>query len=76
MENLTVYIDNGNGYHETYNTSDPLIIYQRLSGALIAKKINCCKWVRSIRRENLYNGYQRITVFVNYGCKEVYTIKE
>lgn len=76
MEKLTVYIKDGKNFIETYATSDPLIIYQRLSGALIWKKINCCKWIRSIKRENLYNGYQKITVYVNYDCKEEYIIKD
>ena len=69
MEKLTVYIKDGKNYIETYSTVDPVIVYQRLTGALIAKKINCCKWVRSIKRVNLYTGYQKITVVQDNGVK-------
>jgi hypothetical protein len=75
MEKLTVYIKDGKKYVETYTTTDALIIYQRLTNSLIAKKINCCKWIKSIQRVNLYNGYQKITVFENNGCKSEYIIK-
>ena len=76
MEKLTVYIKDGKNYVETYATTDALIIYQRLTNSLIAKKINCCKWIKSITRVNLYNGYQKITVFENNGCKSEYIIKD
>jgi hypothetical protein len=76
MEKLTVYIKEGKNYIETYSTIDPLIIYQRLTNTLIAKKINCCNWVRSIKRVNLYNGYQKIIVLENNGCKSEYIIKD
>ena len=75
MEKLTVYIKENNKYIETYATTDALTIYQRLTDTLIAKKINCCNWVRSIKRVNLYNGYQKITVLENNGCKSEYIIK-
>lgn len=76
MEKLTVYIRENNKYIETYATTDPETIYRRLTNTLIAKKINCCKWVRSIKRVNLYNGYQQITVLENNGCKEEYIIQD
>lgn len=70
MEQLTVYIKDGKNYRETYQTNDPLIIYQRLANTLIAKKINCCKWVKSIKRVNMYNGYQKILVYEINGISE------
>lgn len=76
MEKLTVYIKDGKNYIETYTTTDALIIYQRLTNALISKKINDCKWIRSIKRVNLYTGYQKITVFENNDCKSEYIIKD
>ena len=76
MEKLTVYIKENNTYMETYATTDPLTIYQRLTNTLIAKKINCCLWVKSIKRVNLYNGYQKIIVLENNGCKSEYIIKD
>ena len=76
MEKLTVYIKDGKNYIETYATTDPVNIYQRLTNTLIAKKINCCKWVKSIKRVNLYNGYQKITVLQDNGVKEEYIIRD
>lgn len=76
MEKLTTYIKDGKNYVETFSSNDTAIIYQHLARALISKKINGCKWIRSIKRENLYNGYQKITVFVDYDCKDEYIIKE
>ena len=75
MEKLTVYIKNGKNYVETYTTTDPINIYQRLTDCLISKKINCCKWIRSIKRDNLYNGYQKITVLQDNGVKAEYIVK-
>ena len=77
MPELKIYRKENNMYIlDSYQTSDPLEIYTRLTNTLIAKKINCCKWVRSIKRENLYNGYQKITVLQNNGIKEIYIIKD
>ena len=76
MEKLTVYIKENNKYIETYSTTDPETIYRRLTEELISKKINCCKWIRSIKRVCLYNGFQKITVLQNNGCKSEYIIKD
>lgn len=75
MYNLQVFVKKDKKYVETYNTTDKTEIYKRLCETLIAKKINCCKWVKSIKRESLYNGYQEITVLQAGGIKEIYTIK-
>jgi hypothetical protein len=76
MEKLTVYIKDGKNYIENYSTTDATRIYQLLTNDLISKKINCCKWIKSIKRENLYNGYQKITVFQENGGKSEYIIKD
>ena len=76
MEKLTVYIKENNKYMENYSTTDTTRIYQLLTNDLISKKINCCKWIRSIKRVCLYNGYQKIIVLHNNGCKSEYIIKD
>jgi hypothetical protein len=76
MEKLTVYIKENGRYIENYSTTDASRIYQLLTNDLISKKINCCKWIKSIKRENLYTGYQKITVFQDNGCKSEYIIKD
>ena len=75
MEKLTVYIKENNKYVETYTTTNFEIIYRRLTEELIAKKINRCKYIQSIKRTNLYNGYQQITVYETNGIKAEYIIK-
>ena len=75
MEKLTVYVKENNKYIETYATTDAETIYRRLTEELISKKINCCKYIRSIKRENLYNGFQKITVQETNGIKAEYIIK-
>ena len=51
-------------------------IYGPLTNEIIAKKINNCKWIKSIRRKPLYNGYQEITVIYDNNVKAIYKIKE
>ena len=75
MEKLTVYVKESGKYTETYTTTEPEAIYRRLTEELIAKKINACKWIQSIKRVNLYNGYQKITVIETNGIKAEYIIK-
>jgi hypothetical protein len=75
MEKMTVYTKEGKTYKESHTTSDTLTIYQRLTENLISKKINSCTYIRSIKRMNLYNGFQRITVYMDNGVKIEYIIK-
>lgn len=75
MEKLTVYIKENKKYIEVYATTDTETIYKRLTGELIAKKINACQYIRSIKRENLYTGYQKIIVLETNGIKAEYIIK-
>ncbi len=70
-----VTIREGRAWRETYTTNDPVEVYKALVEDLIAKKINACAYIRSIKRENLYNGFQRITVSHENGVKAVYTVK-
>jgi hypothetical protein len=76
MEKLTVYIKENNKYIETYSTDNKLEIYENLCNLLISKKINRCKWCKSIKRVNYYYGYQEITAYMLDGAKYVYIVKE
>lgn len=68
MEVSYKYFDKrGKNLVETFSSDDTEYVYKRLADELIAKKINCCRWIKSIKRENLYNGFQRITVVYNHG---------
>lgn len=75
MEQMTIYIKENNKYTKSRTITDAGEIYERLAQSLIAKKIHCCKWIKSIKRVNLYNGFQRITITEINGLKTEYIIK-
>lgn len=66
---------NGREWRATYTCTDSAEVYKFLAEELIAKKINACTYIRSIKRVNLYNGYQRITIAYDNGGRAVYTVK-
>lgn len=51
-------------------------IYDFLAHELIAKKINKCTYIRSIKRRPLYNGFIEVIVLYNDGVRAIYTIKQ
>ena len=74
------FVKRGKNLVETFSSDDAMYVYKRLAEELISKKINCCRWIKSIKRENLYNGFQRITVVYNNGDNDhngrgVYIVK-
>lgn len=68
-------IKEGRNWRKTITTTDATDVYKFLTEELIAKKINNCRYIRSIKRENLYNGYQRITVSYADSGRAIYTIR-
>ena len=77
MENVNVIYEarEGRGFVKEWEHSDPAEVYKDLAAELIAKKINNCKWIRSIKRRQLYNGYLEITVNYPHGGRRIYTVK-
>lgn len=75
MEKKTVYIKHGKKWDVTVEFTDALTVYKHLTDDLISKKINCCLYIKSIKRINLYNGFQKITVYYDNGCKAEYIVK-
>ena len=71
MEKLIIY----KGKEVVNEITDKVSIYARLAGELIAKKLCECKYIKRIKRVNLYNGYEEITVVYDNECKLVFTIK-
>lgn len=57
-----------------YWTDDESIIYPRLSGALIAKKINACRYINRIQRRNNYDGTQDIVVYYDSGMRTTFVV--
>lgn len=68
-------IKEGRNWRETHANTDPAEVYKYLAEDLIAKKINACSYIRSIKRTNLYNGFQKIVVSYDNGVRATYTIK-
>ena len=74
--NVTFYNKESNKYYiESYSNSEPGYVYKRLAEDLISKKLNQCTYIKSIRRQNLYNGYAEITVIYDNNVKAIYTIE-
>jgi hypothetical protein len=70
-----IELKEGRAWIEHNSTTDTQTVYECLCGDLINKKINACTYIKSIKRVNLYNGYQKITVTYNNDCRAIYTIK-
>ena len=76
METKRVFeVKEGRVWRKSFITTDPTEVYKFLAEELIAKKINACSYIRSIKRTNLYNGYQKIVISYDNGDRAVYTIK-
>ena len=61
------------------NSDDAALVYDYLAHDLIAKKINCCQYIKTITRKPLYNGFDQIIVTYCddgkvYG-RRIYTVK-
>lgn len=57
-------------------TTDKEEIYKRIAKELVAKKINCCTYIKSIKRSQLYTGYQRIYITFSNNVRATYTIED
>lgn len=63
------------GYEIEWETGVEEDVYKSLASELIAKKINCCSYIKSIKRRQLYNGFIEITVNYDNGGRRIYTVK-
>ena len=77
MEKVNVKFEEKQGrkFVVTWESDDAMQVYDDLAHELIAKKINNCTWIRSIKRTPLYNGFDRITVTQDNGNRRIYTVK-
>lgn len=71
-----VEIKNGRKWETTFSSTEPAYVFESLSKDLIAKKINACAYIGSIKRANNYDGTITITVNYNNDTRSVYTIPE
>lgn len=66
---------NGKYVREEYVEQSGEEVYRHLANDLIAKKLNECRWIRSIRRRNNYDGTQTIVVSYDNDVRAIYTIE-
>lgn len=67
---------NGSKWAACRMIDDATQVLESLAQDLIAKKINECRYIRSIKRKTNYNGTQTITVDYGNGTRSLYTIPE
>ena len=73
--NYTVEVKNGKTYEVTNTCTDRAEVYESLARDLISKKINACTYIKSIKRVNLYNGFEKITTTYDNNVRRVYIIE-
>lgn len=80
MKNLEVskqtFVKNGRNWELCNTNTKSEEVYKDLAQAMISKKINCCLYIKSIKKIPLYNGLQRIDVLYDNGVKVVYTVAD
>ncbi len=72
--NVTTEVKKGKTYEATHTNDNVAEVYERLAQDLISKKLNGCRWIKSIKRVQLYNGFVKIIVTYDNDCRNTYTI--
>ena len=73
--NMTVEVKNGKNYEVTRVCEDRAYVYESLARDMVNKKICCCTYIKSIKRVNLYNGFEKIIVSYDNNVRTTYTIE-
>ena len=73
--NMTIEVKNGKTYETTNVIEDRTEIYESLARDLISKKLCSCTYIKSIKRVNLYNGFEKITVTYDNDVRRIYVIE-
>lgn len=69
-----VQVKQGRNWVAGYTSLNAADVYSDLSHDLIAKKLNSCTYIKSIKRTNNYDGTQTITVNYDNETRSIYTI--
>lgn len=70
------YQEKKNGkYVTTFTNPNEAATHEDLAQELIAKKLCACTWIKSIKREQLYNGYVKIVVTYDHNGRRVYYVR-
>ena len=73
--NMTIEVKNGKQYEVTRICENRAEVYESLSRDMINKKLCGCTYIKSIKRVNLYNGFEKITVSYDNDVRRIYTIE-
>lgn len=66
----------GRNYVDVHVCNNEKEVYKQLSHDLIAKKINCCTYIKSIKRVNNYDGTINVTVMYSNNVRRIYTVED
>jgi hypothetical protein len=73
--NMTIEVKNGKTYEVERIIEDRAEVYESLARDMVNKKICCCTYIKSIKRTQLYNGFEKITVTYDNDVRTTYTIE-
>lgn len=73
-ESMTIQKKIGNRWETLSTDTNSALIHENLLGDLIAKKLEECTYIKSIKRTQNYNGTITITVTYIDNVRRVYTV--
>lgn len=71
-----IEVKDNNKWSVTHTITDKGEVYERLANDLISKKICACRYIRSIKRVQLYTGFVHIIVCYDNNCRCTYTVAD
>ena len=73
--NMTIEVKNGKTYEVERVVEDRADVYESLARDMVNKKLCCCTYIKSIKRTQLYNGFEKIIVNYDNNVRTTYTIE-
>ena len=73
--NMTIEVKKGKTYEVTNVVEDRTEVYESLARDMVNKKLCACTYIKSIKRIQLYNGYEKIIVNYDNNVRCIYVIE-
>ena len=73
--NMTIEVKNGKTYEVTRVCEDRAEVYESLAHDLVNKKLCACTYIKSIKRVQMYNGFEKITITYDNDVRRIYVIE-
>lgn len=73
--NMTIEVKNGKTYEISSVNENRAEVYESLARDMVNKKLCACTYIKSIKRTQLYNGYEKIIVNYDNNVRCVYVIE-